>query len=120
MNESLSTEEMKGKIDWEWDDGHVVPEVVNPEVEFLFRRMIEATYEKVNPGQGEKILDIGCGRGTDGVELAKKGAMVIGLEPSSIMIAHARNHIAENNVNMALIHGVGEYLPFGVALWIRL
>ncbi len=114
MNESLSTEEMKGKIDWEWDDGHVVPEVVNPEVEFLFRRMIEATSEKVNPRQGEKILDIGCGRGTDGVELAKKGAMVIGLEPSSIMIAHAKNHIAENNVNMALIHGVGEYLPFGV------
>jgi len=112
MNESLSVEEMKGTIDFEWDDGHVVPEVVNPEVEFLFRRMIEATREAVNPRQGEKILDIGCGRATDGVELAKKGAMVIGLEPSKVMIAHAKNHIAHNGVNMAVIWGVGEHLPF--------
>ena len=42
---------MKGKIDLQWDDGHVVPEVVNPEVEFLFRRMIETTHQKVNPNQ---------------------------------------------------------------------
>lgn len=104
---------MKGKVDFEWDDRDVVPEVVNPDVEFLFRRMIEATREKVNPGWGEKILDIGCGRGTDGVKLAEKGAMVIGLEPSTVMIVHARNHIAENGVNMTLIQGVGEHLPFG-------
>lgn len=112
MNESSTVEEMKGKVDLEWDDGHVVPEVVNPEVEFLFRRMIEATHEKVNPRRGEKILDIGCGRATDGVLLAKKGAMVIGLEPSNPMIAHAKNHIAENRVDMAVIWGVGEHLPF--------
>ena len=112
MNEPLNAGEMKGKIDFEWDDAHVVPEVVNPEVEFLFRRMIEATHETVNPSQGERILDIGCGRATDGVELAKKGAMVIGLEPSKVMIAHAKNHIAENGVNMTVIWGVGEHLPF--------
>ena len=103
---------MKGRIDFEWDDGHVVPEVVNPEVEFLFRRMIEATHEEVNPRRGEKVLDIGCGRATDGVLLAKKGAVVIGLEPSNVMIAHAKKHIAENRADMAVIWGVGEHLPF--------
>ncbi len=112
MNESSTVEEMKGKVDLEWDDGHVVPEVVNPEVEFLFRRMIEATHQKVNPRRGEKILDIGCGRATDGVLLAMKGATVIGLEPSNAMIAHAKNHIAENRADMAVIWGVGEHLPF--------
>ena len=66
MAGKLHMEEMKGKIDFEWDDGHVLPEVINPEVEFLFRRMIEATHEKVNPRPGDKILDIGCGRATDG------------------------------------------------------
>ena len=112
MSKSPGIEEVKGKLDLEWDDGHVVPEVVNPEVEFLFRRMIETTHQKVDPKQGERILDVGCGRATDGVELAKKGAMVIGLEPSKVMIAHARRHIAENGADMAVIHGVGEYLPF--------
>ena len=64
------------------------------------------------PRRGEMILDIGCGRGIDGVELAKKGAVVIGLEPSQVMISHARNHISENGANMSLVRGVGEYLPF--------
>ena len=112
MNGSPSREEMKGRIDFEWDDGHVVPEVVNPEVEFLFRRMVEATHEEVNPRRGEKVLDIGCGRAIDGVLLAKNGAVVIGLEPSNVMIAHAKKHIAENRADMAVIWGVGEYLPF--------
>lgn len=58
------------------------------------------------------ILDIGCGRGIDGVELARKGAVVIGLEPSPIMISHARRYISENGANISLVRGVGENLPF--------
>jgi SAM-dependent methyltransferase len=58
------------------------------------------------------VLDIGCGRGIDGVELARKGAVVIGLEPSPIMINHARRYISESEVNMSLVRGIGENLPF--------
>jgi len=100
------------RFDLEWDDGQLFPAVVYPDAEFLFRRMNEATVESVNPRLGELILDIGCGRGIDGVELAKKGAVVIGLEPSPVMIKHARDHISENGANMSLIQVVGEHLPF--------
>ena len=79
---------------------------------FLFRRMNEVTLESVNPREGEVILDIGCGRGIDGVEMAKKGAVVMGLEPSNVMIRYAKNHIYQNGANMAVIQGVGEHLPF--------
>jgi len=103
---------MEPKLDCEWNDDHVLPEVINPEVEFLFKRMIEGTHKKVNPKPGEKILDIGCGRATDGVELAKEGASVTGLEPSYVMIASAREYITENGVDMSVVHGVGEHLPF--------
>jgi SAM-dependent methyltransferase len=74
--------------------------------------MNEATLESVAPRQGEVILDIGCGRGIDGVEMAKRGAVVLGLEPSNVMIRHARVHISRNGTSMSLVQGVGEHLPF--------
>jgi ubiquinone/menaquinone biosynthesis C-methylase UbiE len=109
MNQPLG--ESEGKFDLEWDDGQLFPKVIYPDADFMLRRMNEATIESVNPGRGEVILDIGCGRGIDGVELAEKGAVVIGLEPSRVMIKHASNHISENGVNMSLIRGLGEYVP---------
>ncbi len=102
------------QFDIEWDDENIFPEVVYPDVAFLFRRMNEVTLECVNPRVGEAILDIGCGRGIDGVEMAKKGAVVIGLEPSNAMIRHARNHISQSGASMSLVQGVGEHLPFQV------
>jgi len=100
------------KFDLQWDDGDIFPAVVYPDAEFLFRRMNEVTLECVNPGRGEAILDVGCGRGIDGVEMANKGAVIIGLEPSNIMLRHARNHISQNGAGVSLVQGVGEYLPF--------
>jgi len=101
----------RSRFDIEWDDGQLFPEVVYPDAEFLFQRMNEVTVESVNAVSGEVVLDIGCGRGIDGVEIAKKAAVVIGLEPSHVMIKHARNYISENGANMSLIRGVGEHVP---------
>jgi SAM-dependent methyltransferase len=100
------------KFDLQWDDGNIFPELLYPDADFLLQRMNEATLEAVNPMSGEMILDIGCGRGIEGVEFAKRGALVIGLEPSPIMINHAGNHISKNGANMSLIRGIAESLPF--------
>jgi SAM-dependent methyltransferase len=113
MIELLNEVDVKGRFDLEWDDSGVMPEVVNPDMDFLFRRMNEATYEQVDAKQGETILDIGCGRAIDGLEMAKRGAVVIGLEPSKVMMVHARSHIGGNGAGVSLVCGVGEYLPLG-------
>ena len=102
----------QAKFDLQWDDGGIFPGVIYPDAEFLFRRMNEVTLESVKPKQGETVLDIGCGRAIDGVEMVKKGAVVIGLEPSNVMLRHARNHISQNGAGMSLVQGVGEQLPF--------
>jgi ubiquinone/menaquinone biosynthesis C-methylase UbiE len=112
MSKVLSQKDNKAGFDLDWDDSQLFPDVVYPDAVFLFRRMNEATIESVGARRGEIILDIGCGRGIDGVEMARKGAAVIGLEPSQVMISHARNHISENGANMSLVRGIGETLPF--------
>jgi SAM-dependent methyltransferase len=99
-------------FDLAWNDELLFPNVLYPDTDFLLERMNEATIECVDPKAGEVILDIGCGRGIEGVKLAGKGMVVIGIEPSPVMIKHARNHISQNKAKMSLVRGIGENLPF--------
>ena len=100
------------KIDLEWNDDDVVPPVVYPNLDFLFRQMLRLTLEEVDPEPGELILDVGCGKAIDGALLRKHGAEVIGLEPSRVMIARAREYISESNAQIVIAQGIGENLPF--------
>jgi SAM-dependent methyltransferase len=101
-----------GKIDLEWNDDDVVPPTVYPNLEFLFQQMLHLTLEEVNPSPGELILDVGCGKAIDGARLWAKGAKVVGLEPSRVMIARAKEYLSENDSPIALSQGIGENLPF--------
>jgi ubiquinone/menaquinone biosynthesis C-methylase UbiE len=100
------------KIDLEWSDDDVVPDVIYPNLEFLFHRMLHLTLEEVDPSHGELILDVGCGKAIDGSRLLKKGARVVGLEPSNVMLVRAKEYLSENNAQVALAQGIGENLPF--------
>ncbi|TET49922.1 MAG: class I SAM-dependent methyltransferase [Dehalococcoidia bacterium] len=100
------------KIDLEWSDDHVVPDVVCPSLEFLFHQMLHLTLQAVDPSHDELILDVGCGKAVDGALLWKRGARVIGLEPSCIMIGRAREYLNESKARVALAQGIGEDLPF--------
>ena len=100
------------KIDLEWNDDDVVPPVVYPNLEFLFQRMLHLTLEEVDASHGELILDVGCGKAIDGARICQKGARVIGLEPSNVMISRAKEYLRENNAQVALAQGIGENLPF--------
>jgi len=100
------------EIDLEWNDDDVVPDVVYPNLDFLFRQMVHLTLREVAPGQGELILDVGCGRAIDGARLSEKGAQVVGLEPSRVMLVRAKEYLGENGADVALAQGIGENLPF--------
>lgn len=103
---------MKGKVNLEWDDRDVLPAEVHPPLAFLFKKMTQVTLEMMMARGGERILDIGCGRALDAVELSKREATIIGLEPSTLMINHAKRHIAHSDSKMSLIQAIGECLPF--------
>ncbi|HEY49672.1 MAG TPA: methyltransferase domain-containing protein [Dehalococcoidia bacterium] len=99
-------------VDLDWNDDDVVPPRVTPDLLFLFDRMIEATIDEIDPAKGSTILDIGCGRAVDAIQIARKGGSPVGLEPSKTMLSHSKRCIAESGNNIALIQGIGESLPF--------
>jgi ubiquinone/menaquinone biosynthesis C-methylase UbiE len=98
-------------FDLDWDDKHVVPKVVFPDLEFFFDRLSEATLDAVNPQNGEMVLDVGCGRANDAMDLARRGGSCLGLEPSETMICHAKREIAKDGTGVALLRGIGEDMP---------
>lgn len=107
-----SSGEVAGKVDLEWDDSHVVPEHVTPDLIFLFDRMIEATIDKVASKNGDRVLDVGCGRAVDAIKIAKKGGRLVGLEPSRVMLDHSKKCVADSGKEIALVQAIGENLPF--------
>lgn len=56
---------------------------------------------------GKKLLDIGCGDGSDLALLASRGAQVFGIDPSNEFLKKAQ----VNNPTGVFIKGVGEAIP---------
>jgi len=106
-------EENKIEVDLDWNDDGVIPPKVTPDLVFLFDRMIEATIEKIDPTKGDKVLDIGCGRAVDAIQLAQKGGKPVGLEPSRTMLGHSKKCVADSGTCVDLVQGIAENLPFG-------
>ena len=62
--------------------------------------------------RGKRVLDVGCGAGTDLVRFAKAGALVTGVDISSAAIDLARANFAQQGLQADLRVADGEHLPF--------
>ena len=103
----------KAKVDLNWGDEGVLPPVIFPDTDFIFKRMAEVILEVAGPMEGQLVMDVGCGRAIDALELSRRGARAIGLDPSSKMILCAKEYLNDNNGdNVALVRAIGEGLPF--------
>ena len=69
-------------------------------------------FELVSPVAGKTLLDVGCGDGALASELARRGAIVTGLDADPAMIAAARQRARTATTQMQLIEGQAENLPF--------
>jgi len=75
------------------------------------------TYEQMHIQPGEKVLDVGCGPGSDTIPLAKwvgKSGQVIGVDYDAEMIAEAEKRAQKAEVNGWVIHKRADatILPF--------
>src|SRR3954466_5352534 len=65
-----------------------------------------------NAYRGKKVLDVGCGAGTDLMRFARGGAIVTGVDLSSSAIDLARQNFEQQGVAADLREADGEALPF--------
>jgi SAM-dependent methyltransferase len=62
--------------------------------------------------RGKRVLDVGCGAGTDLVRFARAGAHVSGVDLSAAAVALARQNVAHQGLEADLREADGEHLPY--------
>jgi SAM-dependent methyltransferase len=62
--------------------------------------------------RGKRVLEVGCGAGTDLVRFARGGALVTGVDLSPSAVALARENFAQQGLQADLREADGEHLPF--------
>jgi SAM-dependent methyltransferase len=65
--------------------------------------------------RGQRLLEIGCGIGTDLARFARGGARVVGLDLSETAVALAQKNLAAHGLCGTLMIGDGSTLPFADA-----
>jgi ubiquinone/menaquinone biosynthesis C-methylase UbiE len=61
---------------------------------------------------GRDVLELGCGAGQFGVVLARAGARLVGIDNSAKQLEYARATFADAGLDVELVHGSAESLPF--------
>ena len=72
-------------------------------------RWRRALITAIDPGPGQRILDVATGTGLVATELVRRGADVVGLDQSPDMLAVARARLGDR---VTLVRGEAERLPF--------
>jgi len=58
------------------------------------------------------VLELGCGAAQWSIALAERGARVVGIDLSECQLVHAARRAAEEGIDLRLVHGNAEMLPF--------
>lgn len=65
-----------------------------------------------NGQRGKRVLEVGCGAGTDLIRFAKGGASVTGVDIAPSAVALAKQNFAQQGLEADLREADGEHLPF--------
>lgn len=99
-------------INKKWNDEAVLPPVLSLDTAFVFDRMTSETLKAARAENGTRVLDVGCGRAIDAASLARNGSRLFGCDPSRVMLQKARDWLQQKKVQVVLVGGIGENLPF--------
>ena len=103
----LSIDQMKDSMRAPWiagDFGALAREIGTPEAEGFVARM------ELEPGA--RVLDIACGTGNVTIALARRGAMVTGLDMMPHLLEEARARAASEGLPIRFDEGFAETLPY--------
>jgi SAM-dependent methyltransferase len=106
----LSIDQMKDSMRAPWiagDCGAIAKEIGAPEAERFVARMA------LEPGA--RVLDIACGTGNVTIPLARRGAVVTGLDMTPHLLEEARGRATREGLRIRFDEGFAETLPYADA-----
>lgn len=106
-----SQEEIFASFNW-WDKGCFLGQMTGDRCDYIqacLRRVLgEDALQRL------EILEVGCGGGLVCEELARRGARMVGVDPSQAALQTAREHAAQSGLadRITYEHGYAEALPY--------
>jgi ubiquinone/menaquinone biosynthesis C-methylase UbiE len=104
---NLNIEQMKDSMRAPWiagDFGAIAREIGAPEAESFVARL------EVAPGA--RVLDLACGTGSVTIPLARRGAVVTGLDMAPNLLEEAREGASREGLPIRFDEGFAEALPY--------
>ncbi len=85
------------------------------------RRFKELLIDQAAPAPAQRILDLGCGTGTLAIQVKQRepDAEVVGLDADPEMLSQARAKAERAGVELKLVEGMSDKLPFEAASFDR-
>jgi SAM-dependent methyltransferase len=74
-----------------------------------------AVVEQAAPGEGERVLDVGCGTGNGALLAAERGARVTGIDPAERLLDVARGEARARGLDVQFLLAEAAALPFADA-----
>ncbi len=107
----LSQMEIFQQYQW-WDKGCLLLQINNERCDYIESR-VNRVYGK-NALRQQEVLEVGCGGGLIGYELAQRGALFIGIDPSDNALAIARQKVQQSGLGQSAYfeRGYAESLPY--------
>ncbi len=72
----------------------------------------EAFVTRLPVKSGDRVLDIACGTGNSAIPMARRGAIVTGVDIAPNLLVQARERAAAENLSVAFDEGDAERLPY--------
>jgi 2-polyprenyl-3-methyl-5-hydroxy-6-metoxy-1,4-benzoquinol methylase len=106
MNASPSIEQIKDSMRATWMAGDfgVIAKTITGSAEGFI--------DSLSLAPGNKVLDVATGTGNLAIPLARKGAIVTGIDIAPNLLAQARERAVSENLNIAFDEGDAEKLPY--------
>lgn len=106
-----SQEEIFSSFGW-WDKGCFLGQMTRDRCDY-----IQACTERVMGDgalQGLRVLEVGCGGGLICEDLARRGAIMVGVDPSEAALQTAREHANQSGLSESITYeqGYAETLPY--------
>ncbi len=106
-----SQEEIFSAFDW-WNKSCFLGQMTGDRCDYIQSRVERALGDGAL--QGQRVLEVGCGGGLICEDLARRGAAMVGVDPSEGALRNAREHAEQSGLSERVTYdqGYAEALPY--------